>query len=189
VFVRSARGLLPGLIFAWIAVVPMLLRNVNWSEWYFYLPAMGAAAALAAAFPASRAWVIACLAVVAWNVRDQVWRTRYFSQVADNYEAITRETPASRETTAAIFVNVHSGLAWSAWQFGGAVRAFELWDSADGRARCYTGKDLDPLRARMRAEVPGAVLRSRFPDDLPAAMRSTRAPARQELFSWPVPAR
>lgn len=187
---RPARPLLPGLIFAWIAVVPMLGRNVNWSEWYFYLPAAGAAAAIALAFPDSRAWlwVVACVALAAWNLSGQVARSQYFVRVAEGYEAITRTSTPSREVSAAILVNVHSGLAWTAWQFGGSVRTFELWDSPDGRSRCYAGRDLGVLRARMRSEVPAVVLRSRFPEDLPPGMRGARAPARHELFPWPKPA-
>jgi hypothetical protein len=190
---RPARGILPGLAFAWIAVVPMLGRNVGWSEWYFYLSAAGVASALAFALDplASRGTVGLALALVlavgigAWSLSKQAGRARYFAGVADGYETITRSVPASRDAAAAVFVNVHSGLAWTAWQFGGAVRRFELWDAPDGKARCYAGRELEALRSRMLSEAPGAVLRSRYPDDLPPGMRDAHAPARVELFPWP----
>lgn len=185
--VSAARGILPGLLFAWISVGMLLGRDVNWSEWYFYLPAAGAATALALAFPRAWPWAAACLAFCAWNVSDQVWRFRYFADQAENYRQITFATPPSHEAKAAVFVNVHSGLAWAAWQFGGSTEDFELWASPDGRARCYAGRDLGELRARMLAEVSGARRRSRWPEDLPPGMRAARAPARHELFPWPRP--
>lgn len=183
---RPARGLLPGLLFAWAATVPLLGRNVSWPEWYYYMPGLGAAAALALAFPGSRLWTAACLVLLAVNLRDQASRAGYFATQSANYRQVTLDTPAAGEITAVILVNVHSGLAWTAWQFGGAVEVFELWDAPAAAPRCYPGRDLAELRARMLAEIPDARRRSRWPDDLPAGMRGARAPARREIFPWPA---
>jgi hypothetical protein len=183
---RPARGLLPGIAFAWISALPLLGRNVNWSEWYFYMPAAGVAVALALAAPRSRLWTVPCLLLLAWNLYDQKWRARYFADQAENYRQVTLSTPPSRDATAAVLVNIHSGLAWTGWQFGGSIQEFELWQSPAGRAGCFVGSSLEEARRNMRRQFPDAQLRSSWPADMPPALKTARAPARHELFPWPA---
>ena len=184
---RPLRGTALGLLLAWTATLPMLGRSVTWSDWYYYMPSAGAAAAVVLFLPATRAWVVPWLALFAWNLVGLQGPAADYVRQSHRYRDVTLAAAPSRDARAAVLVNVHSGLAWTAWQFGGFVRAFELWDAPDGVARCYAGADLDALRARMISEVPAARRRSRFPEDLPPAMRIARAPERHELFLWPQP--
>jgi hypothetical protein len=179
-----ARGLALGLAICWAATVPLLGRNLVWPGWYLYLPGVGAAIAVAA--PPGRLWGLACAALAAWNLSDQIPGARDFLEQTRRYDQVTRGTPVQRGVTHAVLVNVHSGLAWTAWQFGGSVRGFELWDAAgDPRARCYVAASLEEARRRMRLDFPDATLRVRFPDDMPAGLETVHAPARNLLFAWP----
>ncbi|HEY7113511.1 MAG TPA: hypothetical protein VIA45_11315 [Thermoanaerobaculia bacterium] len=179
-----ARGVLLGIALAWIAALPYAGRNVGWwPPYYFYLPGAGLAAAVAA--PRIRLWPLACVPLVLWNVRGDLAGGKATLAEMRRYEQVTRETPPQSGVPFAVFVNVNSGLAWAGWQFGGSLRAFELWDAPAGPARCYTGNDLDEVRARMRRDFPAASRRGRWPEDRPPALRGARPPARRRLFPWP----
>ncbi len=183
---RGMRAALPGLAFAWIAVAPLLGRNVRWSDWYFYMPAAGVAAAVALAFPRSRAWLLAPAVLLAWNLHDQRWRSRYFVEQAERYRQVTLTAPPASDAAAVVLVNIHSGLAWSGWQFGGAFEAVELWQSDEDGAACFTGPSLAEARQAMLRIYPRAVRRSGWPADMPPGLRNARGPARHALFPWPA---
>jgi hypothetical protein len=179
-----ARGVLLGLGLAWIAALPYVGRNVIWwPDYYFYLSGVGAALAFAA--PRLRGWPLLCIPLIAWNLRNESMRTRFILGDMHHYEQVTRETPIGRPDYA-VFVNVNSGLAWAGWQFGGSLKAFELWDVPGGPARCYTGSNLEDVRAQMLADFPKATRRGRWPEDRPSSLRKARPPARVRLFPWPV---
>jgi hypothetical protein len=178
-----ARGVFLGAALAWSAALPYAGRNVGWwPAYYFYLPGAGLAAAVSA--PRFRFWPLACLPLVVWNLRSNLAGDRATLAEMRRYEQVTRET-APRSVPYAVFVNVNSGLAWAGWQFGGSLRAFELWDAPGGPARCYTGTDLAETRERMRRDFPGAARRGRWPEDRPPELRGARPPARRRLFPWP----
>lgn len=180
-----ARGVLLGAALAWIAALPYAGRNVGWwPPYYFYLSGAGLAAAVSA--PRIRFWPLACLPLALWNVRSNLAGDRATLVEMHRYEQVTRETAPQSGVPYAVFVNVNSGLAWAGWQFGGSLRAFELWDAPGGAARCYTGGDLGETRERMRRDFPGAVRRGRWPEDRPPALRGARPPARRRLFAWPA---
>ena len=139
---KPARGVLLGIALVYFASLPYIGRNVAWwPEYYFYLPGVGLAAAVAA--PRIKLWPVACLPLIAWNVKAELGRANATLVEMHRYEQVTRETPPQSGVPYAVFVNVHSGLAWAGWQFGGSLRAFELWDAPGGTARCYTGRTLE----------------------------------------------
>jgi hypothetical protein len=180
------RGALAGLALAWSATLPLAGRATDWPAWYLYMPLAGSAIALSLALPAWRAWTAALAVLALVNVAQQVPQARVFVRQADQFRAMTLQTPTHPAPAAAVLVNLYVGLAWTAWQFGGTVRTFEVWDHGDGRTvACFGGASLAEAAAAARRAFPEGQRRFTFPDDLPAPLHSVRAPVRHQLFPWP----
>jgi hypothetical protein len=185
----AARAALPGLLIAWTSVLPLLGRNLTWPEWYLYMASAGVAIALAALAPRSRAWAALCIALVAWNVAAQQPMARDFLRYTRQYEQVTRATTPTPHAPYVVLVNVHSGLGWTAWQFGSSVQSFELWMSSQEGAGCFVGETREEAAAAALRQFPDGRRRMRWPDDMPPGMRSAKAPPRAHLFPWPADGR